>query len=620
MTRMMRGHVSLRRPPWACVAASVLALAMFGWAGFGLVGVFVSTLALAAGSVALRKPAPFLAVACAVLAGYFTSCAGYMFIPPSDSFRVFLGIALAACVWLLAVAATGRIRAACLVSMAALTAFGTAGCYVVVFRDPILVFQDLFSVRTAMAVAGRYDFTPCGAVLLCAAVFAFGTALVCMLCGDGPAIPVIAMRWRAASVFFVIVLGLAMRLVLFRPLAPGFWNDGGNGFLLNFVLTVSDISPDEPDGYGDITATLDRLSEQYPSDSVAGSSGLPEHIVFIMCESFAAPGLDVADPDACMPYLSDMSGVRGWAYPSVFGGSTANSEYEFLTGGSIANLPRGVVPYQTEIGTDIQSVARQMSALGYHTMALHPYMASSWNRDSVYGRMGFDEFLSGDDTDFDIDLGSRLADRGYLCSDAELYQYALDYLEPSGRPEFLFLVTLQGHGPYGNSLENELESYRACVRESDRALHGFLDGLAGLDGGCLVIFFGDHAPGFAYGSYPEVLGVDPDSLEGQARQDMCRTPYLIWSDSRGIPDDPDGRGVSVNYLCSYGLSLAGMPLTGYQKFLYSMSSDMPVVNAFVTPDADGSDGDALELYNLIQYAHDYGSDDVRNHSFFSLAP
>lgn len=49
-----------------------------------------------------------------------------------------------------------------------------------------------------------------------------------------------------------------------------------------------------------------------------------------------------------MPFFRKLkeNTIKGYTYSSVFGGNTANSEFEFMTGNTLAFLPDNSVPYQ----------------------------------------------------------------------------------------------------------------------------------------------------------------------------------------------------------------------------------------------------------------------------------
>ena len=88
---------------------------------------------------------------------------------------------------------------------------------------------------------------------------------------------------------------------------------------------------------------------------------------------------------------------RGKLYVSAYGGGTANTEFEFLTGNSMANLGSGVYPYTIYDLMETENLAQQFKDLGYDTTAMHPNHATNWNRENVYQDFGFDQFLAIED-------------------------------------------------------------------------------------------------------------------------------------------------------------------------------------------------------------------------------
>ena len=57
-------------------------------------------------------------------------------------------------------------------------------------------------------------------------------------------------------------------------------------------------------------------------------------------------------------------------------GNTANSEFEFLTGDSLAFLPAGSVAYQQFVKDETPTLVEQLKLQGYQTAAIHPYYRS----------------------------------------------------------------------------------------------------------------------------------------------------------------------------------------------------------------------------------------------------
>ena len=136
--------------------------------------------------------------------------------------------------------------------------------------------------------------------------------------------------------------------------------------------------------------------------------------------------------------------VYGHAYTSVFGAGTSASEFEFLTGNSMAFLPSGSIPYQQYVLGPTASLASILKAEGYSTLAFHPGERASWQRDRAYPRLGFDSYKCGDDMDV-----PQTFEHGYVSdqSDFEQIIWELEHKE-EGKPLFLFNVTIQNHGGY----------------------------------------------------------------------------------------------------------------------------------------------------------------------------
>ena len=177
------------------------------------------------------------------------------------------------------------------------------------------------------------------------------------------------------------------------------WTTRGNGLFLNFSVCLKYMRVERPESYSE--EALAALAGSAPSDPVAvpaaGEDGMirPVNVIVIMNESLSdlsvLPGVE-SNTDA-MPFLRSLTEntIKGYAYSSVFGGTTANSEYEFLTGNTTAFLPAGTVPYQMYVSSGDPTLVGQMAALGYRTVAAHPYRSSGWSRPSVYQDFGFDE-------------------------------------------------------------------------------------------------------------------------------------------------------------------------------------------------------------------------------------
>lgn len=515
---------------------------------------------------------------------------------------------------------------------------GMVNHYLLRFRGRALFPADLLTLRTAANVAGNYDYyldsRQLCSLLVVAAVFA---ALALLPLNREKK----KRTWRTrlaagtaalCSVGFLVLL-FGTSFANDHGIATELWTTRGNGFFLNFSLCLKDSRVAKPEGYS--AQALDAIAQdiQVPT----AGEGRP-NVIVIMNEAFSdltvLPGVE-SNQDA-IPFFRSLTEntVKGYAYASVFGGTTANSEYEFLTGNTTAFLPAGSVPYQMYVYESATSLVGQMNDLGYRTVAMHPFYASGWNRPGVYGHFGFDE------TYFVDSMQDLVWVRDYV-SDRSNYQNLIRIFEEkeAGEPLFFFNVTMQNHSAYRSEWFNldrdtwltgeyggrfsTVDQYLSLMRESDRALQELIEYFQTVDEPTVICLFGDHQPQVATNFYTDVLGAEPDLATAQKKQ---MVPFLIWANYD--IEEQDGLELSLNYLSSLLTETAGLPQTKYQAFLSRLREALPIINALGIRDGEGTwyPGAATlpeELrarilpYEMLQYSDIFGVKD-RPDAFFTL--
>ncbi len=525
---------------------------------------------------------------------------------------------------------------------------GLAQFFIASFKSAAILPNDLFVLGTAAAVSGGYTYAIGGGVVLGLAALLLAAAVGSLVT---PA-PVASRGRRVAA-------NLGGAAVLLAVLAacvtvPSYFDDLGvqmkywysldyyrrQGFITSFVAVAQDLPIDVPEGYDDESA--EKLEASYVESYDEGEGASEERaaaegqfdaerpsVVCIMNESFAdLSELDGASWGYDGPSFvgsADDALAQGSLNVSVLGGGTCNTEFEFLTGVSLAYVGDGKYPYSLYDLSVAPSLARQFSDLGYETTAMHPNYATNWNRDRVYEALGFDEFLSIDDF-----AGAQTYHSGV--SDAATYDKCLELLEGSDGPQFIFDVTMQNHSGYDQNNLGDVEQYHvdglsdydnarlseylACIDESDRALEEFLDELEELDRPVVVVFFGDHQPALStileaalngeqvYDESGNAIaggtGGGDASGDAEATLETYRSSYLIWAnyDVAGCAQDGRELDASPAYLGALTAGMIGAPLTDFQKAQLAIREDMPAVSLLGTALADGTwvsadDGDAL---------------------------
>lgn len=523
----------------------------------------------------------------------------------------------------------GRKGLAAGVSSAACFLFGLANHYVLTFRGRIIFPCDLLTLGTAANVAASYDYTPDKNVWIAAGILAGYWVLLLLshLLFHPKGRQKLRLPAAAAS-----LLAMAVYLYAFfcTPLLPNIgiyaqqWKTQANGFLLNFMAALR---------YSFVSAPAD-YSEDYAQE-IAGdcaalpdlSSGaeLPENLIVVMNESFADmaaafPNLELTEDPLPFFHALTENTVKGTIISPVTGGGTANVEFEFLTGDSLAFLPSSTVAYQLYLYDGIPSLVSQLKGLDYHAIAFHPYLSSGWNRTSVYAWMGFDE------QHYEEDVQSPQLIRKYV-SDLSDYQQLFRWTDETDGPTLVFNVTMQNHSGYAqgwNNLERTVETagpmaassvttqYFSLIRESDLALQALIEHYQASEERTMVVFFGDHQPPLGSDFYQSLYGKNLDDRTTEEVLQEYEVPFFIWA-NYDLPEREDVV-ISSNYLGTLTAYLAGLELTDYQKLQLRLMEVLPVATTvgFMTADGTVTDDEAAlpqavrdlySQYRVMAYNH-----------------
>lgn len=560
-------------------------------------------------------------------------------------------------------ALTGSVRMGFRLATLVPMLFGLTNYFVVSFRGSPIVPWDLLSFGTAASVADNYEF-----VLSWKAFYSVLAFIWMILLSSKSTVKLGRKKLRVISIaayaalmflyvgeiqnsavqsFFGMDTTLFTLNVLYR----------NNGIAAAFLGNLRFLNIEQPSGYS--VDKVEALMKQVEADEqgeedakkepetdaqgetvqatqaetnataeteAPASSGQYPNIVVIMNEAFSDLSVwgDFATSEEVMPFFKSLQqeAVGGELYVSVKGGNTANTEFEFLTGDTMGFLPKGSIPYQQYINDETPSLASYLKTLGYSTTAIHPYNRTGWDRDTVYEKFGFDEFLDKDS------FSSPYRLRGYI-SDKSAFDKIREQFSIKGDDErkFIFEVTMQNHGGYSRETPDfniyltlpevtgkttsvvATEKYLTLINQTDRALEELIDYFKEQDEPVIVVMFGDHQPSdYITNVIQRICGATTSDSLADLEQGY-RVPFVMWS-NYGL-EHKYYDGISVNYLSSILMENAGIPLTGYQTFLKKLMETLPVINANVYRDADGNfynyEDDAysgeLKDYQMLQYNH-----------------
>lgn len=140
--------------------------------------------------------------------------------------------------------------------------------------------------------------------------------------------------------------------------------------------------------------------------------------------------------------LKDDALMHGKLKVPAWGANTIRSEFAFLSGLKESELGvHRLNPYRAITqGWEVKNLVHFLKNKGYRTVAIHPYPISFYQRDKVYPKLGFDEF---------IDIRSfREEERfGPYIGDLAVARKVEEVLAGSSQPVFIFAITMENHGP-----------------------------------------------------------------------------------------------------------------------------------------------------------------------------
>ena len=543
---------------------------------------------------------------------------------------------------LLLFAVFGKLHVALMTETLFFGIYGLANYFVLNFRSVPIQPWDLLSIGTAASVAGNYDYTLDRQALL--VVLGFILLLILeYFCRFTLKKGTWKLRLPMAATL-VVMLGafglmfhsdeiVEQKLRLYNKLFTPTTISYKNGTALAFVMELRYMSVDKPAGYDADAATqelaaLEEESMSEPAMAAASDGEELPNIIVIMDEAFSDPAI-LGDFTVNQDYMlfvhSLLEGtentVSGWLNVSVLGGNTANTEFEYLTGNTMAFLPQGSIPYQQYINESAPSLASHLASLGYQTVAMHPYNASGWDRDTVYPAMGFSEMY------FLPDFENPHKVRNYVSDQSDFEKIIEIYENKGDSPLFLFNVTMQNHSSYTESFDNfdpqieveggsqTLNNYLSLLSLSDEALSELIAYFEGQEEDTVIVFFGDHQ---TTNSVIEPIlkqnGKSSSTLTEEEQADRYKVPFFIWANFD--IEEETGVETSVNYLGAKTLLAAGVPMDGYFTYLSVFSETVPVISANHVTLADGtftnaddqsellSDYKGYQYYRLFDYSAD----------------
>lgn len=308
------------------------------------------------------------------------------------------------------------------------------------------------------------------------------------------------------------------------------------GFVYSFSSTVVDRGMAKPDNYSKkaIEKIETAVSETIPASTTDSKKG--PNVICILLESFCDPDeinfleVNEGDPIPTFHYL-EQNFSSGYVTVPVVGAGTANTEFEVLTGMSMQYFGTGEYPYKTILKqTDCESVAADLSTLGYGTHVVHNNGGNFYSRANAFSQMGFDTFTSKELMDI-----KEYTPNGSWPTDDILVSETIKSLDSTpDDADFTYVITVGTHGDYPtdpvienpaytiSGVEDEGKAnawtyYVNMLSNQDRFINSLITELGKRDEDTIVVMFGDHLP---------TMGLEDSDMKSG---DIYKAKYITWN-------------------------------------------------------------------------------------------
>lgn len=305
-----------------------------------------------------------------------------------------------------------------------------------------------------------------------------------------------------------------------------------------FAASLFNTGIDKPSVYSE-----EVIEEIADGDSLLETnfgSDVKPNIILIQLESFFDTNeveffTTSEDPIPTFRYIMDNYTSGYFKVPSV-GAGTANTEFEVLTGMNLRYFGPGEYPYKTIMKyQESESVASALKEFGYGAHALHNNGGNFYSRADVFNNMGFDSYTSKEFMNI-----LQYTENGWAKDDV-LTQHILNAMDSTEQQDFVFCITVEGHGDYpeepvienpriqvngieDEGLTNAWEYFVNHLYETDLFIKDLITELEKRGEPTVLIMYGDHLP---------TMGLEAGDLKSRY---LYNTNYVVW-DNMGLKEE-----------------------------------------------------------------------------------
>ena len=476
-----------------------------------------------------------------------------------------------------------RVFAICMFSLIWI-ALGITNCVVLANRMTPFNVKDMSNIKEGTQILRNY-FSVTNLVIICLGIAAMALAIILLYRKTPKPREKVEYKKAIAAVILIILLafGTIQGGMKFGVLDTFFGNLAyayrDNGMPYSFMITWVKTGIDKPANYsaesiqgifkdgemGDDKVYTPGKDDTQPA---AGEHSKP-NIIYLQLESFIDPymvkGFDYSEDP--VPNFRKLMKEYSSGYITVpaVGAGTANVEFEAITGISARFFGPGEYPHKSILTEQTcESAAYDMKQLGYNSHAIHNHRGAFYNRNTVFKNLGFDTFTC-------LEYMNNVAKTPKnWAKDNVLTENIIDALKSSKGPDYIYTISVQGHGKYPaeqviedptievtkSPSEEQKWSYEYFANqmyEMDQFIKDLTDTLAKYDEDIVLVMYGDHLP---------ALNMTAEMMESE---DLYKTQYVIWDNFGLKKKDKDTTTYKIHAQILKKLGMCSGMLTRYHQ-------------------------------------------------------
>ena len=436
-----------------------------------------------------------------------------------------------------------RVFAMCMLSLIWI-ALGITNCVVLANRMTPFNVKDLSNLKEGTQILRNY-FSVTNIIIICLGIAAFVLATILLYRKTPKRKEKVNLKKSIPAIIIIIALafgtiqaGMKTGVLdtFFGNLAYAYRD---NGMPYSFMITWVKTGIDKPSNY--TAESIQGIFENgemgddhiyTPGTDDDTEVARKPNIIYLQLESFIDPnmvkGFEYSqDP---VPNFRKLMNEYSSGYITVpaVGAGTANVEFEAITGISARFFGPGEYPHKSILTEETcESAAFDMKQLGYSSHAIHNHRGAFYNRNTVFKNLGFDTFTC-------LEYMNNVAKTPKnWAKDDVLTENIIDAIESSEGPDYIYTISVQGHGKYPSEqmLEDpeievtdapseeqkwSYEYFANQMYEMDRFIKDLTDRLSKYEEEVVLVMYGDHLP---------ALNMTAEMMESG---DLYKTQYIIW--------------------------------------------------------------------------------------------